>query len=290
MRERRLAGRARTDHAEDLAGVQLEADVLEDGPVESRRCGADTSQLNPTQWRRKRHLEALYRIMPKELLEPRKRFARSQRAAPLRDRLTDRRDRPPADDRDRDHHARRDHLLEREPRRWPGGRTARTGAACGSRSRMRPSGRRRGGACRPRCRGRTPAIDNRPGHRHRHHRLGVAPAFHRQTGGDFARGLAVPKQPLGPDLVQHGEQHHRARSGQSENAERPVNHKGDGEEDWRPRHVEEGGRSGAGHKLAHGREVAQRLVADVTAGLEPERDTISSVAGPRCGRAGRQRD
>ena len=48
-----------------------------------------------------------------------------------------------------------------------------------------------------------------------------------------------------------------------------MNHKGDGEEDRRPRHVEESGRPGAGHKLAHGREVAQRLVGDVMAGLEP---------------------
>ena len=106
-------------------------------------------------------------------------------------------------------------------------------------------------------------------HRHRHHGLGVASAFRGHAVGDFGRGLALAEQRLGAQLVQQRKHHHRERRGQCEGAERPVHQEGDGEENRRPRHVEECGRPGAGHELPHGRKIAQRLVGDVAAGFEP---------------------
>ena len=80
MRQRRLAGRARADHAERLARVELETDVLEDRPLYSRRRGTDAAQLDPALRGRKSHFQALGRIAPQQILEPRECLARCQQA------------------------------------------------------------------------------------------------------------------------------------------------------------------------------------------------------------------
>ena len=81
--------------------------------------------------------------------------------------------------------------------------------------------------------------------------------------------LPLRSSDLVRSFVQQRKHHHGERGGQCEGAERPMDQEGDGEKDRRPRHVEKCGRSGAGHELPHGREIAQRLVGDVTAGFEP---------------------
>ena len=117
--QRRLARSARPDHAEAVAGLERESDVLDDDPLIARRHDADALDRQPARRALQQGLRGSRRHLFQQAVEPVPALPRGDETFPVRDRQIDRRQRPRAQDRARDDDA----------RRWPPG---------GSRDRRRP--------------------------------------------------------------------------------------------------------------------------------------------------------
>ena len=207
-------------------------------------------------------------------------LARGNKTFPVRDRQIDRRQRPRAQDRARDDDTRRglliDHQIgaDREHRRLQGhaqhlGDGAETsGDVAGALI-----------ACQIILVGVAPAAGQAPGHSHRHHHLGVAPA----GGGEIVAPRGEPgRLARGPARHVFG---HEGKADQDDGADQrgqadqDVEGKTDRQIERQPGQIEESARSDAGEERADVVEVAQRLQALVAA-ADDQRQTHHGVEHP----------
>jgi hypothetical protein len=106
-RQRRFARRRRPDHAERLAAVQREIDILANDRRAARH--RDCRALHDQRARRRlqRHRRILNWKVRQQIRKPRPALPRGDKAAPIGDRKIDRRQRAAAQDRAGDDDARR---------------------------------------------------------------------------------------------------------------------------------------------------------------------------------------
>ena len=111
-RQCRLAGRTRSDHANDLARRHIESDALEHRRVRTGWGGHDILERDPPDRVGQTHVERTRRHRLQQAAQTTVGATGGQEAFPGADQHVDRGERPPHQDRAGDHHARGDDVLD----------------------------------------------------------------------------------------------------------------------------------------------------------------------------------
>ena len=289
--QRGLAGAARTDDAQRLAGRERKADVGDNRLGAARRDDGDVLDIEAARRPRQRGDLPLRRGAREHLRQPGDALAGADEGAPIGDGGLDRSERAAHHDRGGDHGAGghfladheigaepEDHRLQQEPQHLRDAAEAAGDVA------------QAGDGCDVAVVDPGPTLRQRPGHSHRHDGLAVAAL---RLDHDLAPARVLRDHAGGGAAGALGQQGHREQgdgADQRRHAEPGMNEETDGQEHRDPGQVDDGDRARAGQKAADLVEVADRLrrVAGMAAGDSECGSPRHARPAPGAGRAPRR--